>query len=435
MQIFGSDGFRCKFGEKFMTPKFIYDFASSLGDFCINNELLDPVLIARDTRASGVILEDLISGILSFKGIKVVLCGVLPTPGLSTVMGSGRYSLGIMITASHNPHFDNGIKLFSANGFKLQQCDDAEIESGILNPKEMSFAGDYGFERKTSINSSQIYSESVLSKFQPIKLKESILVDCSNGACSEVVQASLRNYDNIHFVNSAPNGSNINLDCGALEAEKLLRLVRDGGYQYGVAFDGDGDRSVFVSADYGVIQSEKLLYLFHQILKGPNHSNVVVATEICNLALAHNLEAIGVNLIETEVGDRFVTEEVRASNAVLGGEPSGHYYFPASGKSMDGFLGLMHFIQVLDRYGCELTDTLRNLKHYDRVVKNICIKDKGVIDLTELKQKLTSEINSAEEKIVVRKSIWDPVIRVYYDYMHFNRFIEIEQSINEILIK
>ena len=102
---------------------------------------------------------------------------------------------------------------------------------------------------------------------------------------------------------------------------------------------------------------------------------------------------------------------------------------------MDGFLGLMHFFQVLDRYGCELTDTLLNLKHYDRVFKNICIKDKGVIDLTELKQKLSSQINSAEEKIVVRKSIWDPVIRVYYDYMHVNRFIEIEQSINEILIK
>ena len=106
MQIFGSDGFRCKFGENFMTPKFIYEFANSVGDFCLNNELSDPVLIARDTRASGVILEDLISGILMFKGIRVVLCGVLPTPGLSTILELGQYSLGIMITASHNPHFD-----------------------------------------------------------------------------------------------------------------------------------------------------------------------------------------------------------------------------------------------------------------------------------------------------------------------------------------
>jgi hypothetical protein len=102
---------------------------------------------------------------------------------------------------------------------------------------------------------------------------------------------------------------------------------------------------------------------------------------------------------------------------------------------MDGFFGLMHFLRVLDRYGCELTDTLWNLKHYDRVTKNICIKDKGLIDLATLKRKLHSEINSVEEKLVVRQSIWDPVLRVYYDYMHVNRFAELEQSLNELLTK
>ena len=435
MQIFGSDGFRCKFGENFMTPKFIYEFANSLGDFCLNNQLSDPVLIARDTRASGVILEDLISGILMYKGIRVVLCGVLPTPGLSTILETGQYSLGIMITASHNPHFDNGIKLFNANGFKLQQCDDAEIERGILNPKEMSFAGTYGFEGKTNIDAGQIYSNSVLNKFAPVKLNDLILIDCSNGACSEPVQAGLDSYENIHFVSSNPDGSNINLDCGALEAERLLGLVRGGGYEYGVAFDGDGDRAVFVSAAYGVIESEKLLYLFYQILKSTGHSNVVVATEICNLALAHNLQAIGVDLIETEVGDRFVTEEVRARNAVIGGEPSGHYNFPASSKCMDGFLGLMHFLQVLERYGSDLANQLFALKHYDRVVKNIYINENDVINLQDIQKELSLEINSTEEKLVIRRSIWDPVLRVYYDYMHVNRFIEIEKSIHKLLSK
>ena len=435
MQIFGSDGFRCKFGENFMTPKFIYEFTNSLGNFCLNNELSDPVLIARDTRASGVILEDLISGILMYKGIRVVLCGVLPTPGLSTILEEGQYSLGIMITASHNPHFDNGIKLFNAKGFKLSQCDDAEIERGILSPKEMSFAGVYDFEGKTSISAGEIYANSVLSKVGLVNVNDLILVDCGNGACSEVVPVSLSSYKNIHFLNSEPSGSNINLDCGALEAEKLLRLVRDGGYQFGVAFDGDGDRSVFVSADYGLIESEKLIYLFYQILKSPNCSNVVVTTEISNLALAHNLEAIGVDLVETEVGDRFVTEQVRSSHAILGGEPSGHYYFPASCKSMDGFFGLMYFLRVLDRYGSELTDILLSLKHYDRITKNISVKGKGLMDLCEFKKKLHSEIDSSEEKLVIRQSMWDPVLRVYYDYINVNRFFELEQSINKLLSK
>jgi phosphoglucosamine mutase len=434
MQIFGSDGFRCKFGEKFMTPKFIYEFANSLGDFCLNNELSDPVLIARDTRASGIILEDLISGILMYKGIKVVLCGVLPTPGLSTILESGQYSLGIMITASHNPHIDNGIKLFDANGYKLKQNDDKKIEKGILCPKEMNFTGDY-FVSKTSINAGEIYSSLVLNKFGQVNVNDLILIDCGNGACSEVVPSALRNYENIHFVNTRPSGYNINLDCGALEPEKLLKLVRNGAYQFGVAFDGDGDRAVFVSADYGIIESEKLIYLFYQILKSSNHLNVVVATEICNLALAHNLETIGVDLVETQVGDRFVTEQVRSSNAVLGGEPSGHYYFPASCKSMDGFCGLMHFLRVLDRYGCELIDTLRSLKHYDRITKNICVKGKGLMDVGEFKKKLYSEINSSEEKLVIRQSMWDPVLRIYYDYTNVNRFFELEQSINKLLSK
>lgn len=433
MQIFGSDGFRCEFGVNFMTPKFIYEFANSLGDFCINHELDSPVLIARDTRASGVILEDLISAILLFKGIEVVLCGVLPTPGLSTVLASGKYSMGIMITASHNPYHDNGIKLFDGNGFKLHQSKEAEIENGILNPKEMKFQGQYGFQGKSSVDGTAIYADYVLNQFSTIKLDESILVDCSNGACSDVAQDILKNFKNVDFVNINPNGRNINLDCGALESEKLLALVRAGDYAYGVAFDGDGDRSIFVNADYGVIESEKMLCLFYQLLKLLHKSNVVVTTEICNLGLAHNLQLLGADLIETEVGDRFVTEEVRDKNAVFGGEPSGHYYFPTMSKSMDGLLGLMHFLQVLHVSGKELPHQLANLKHYDRVVKNISIENVDLTDLEYIKQKLILKINPSEEKLVIRQSMWDPVIRVYYDYVHTNRFNIIEKAIYELL--
>lgn len=433
MQIFGSDGFRCKFGENFMTPNFICDFANAVGDFCINNELLNPILIARDTRASGLIIEDLLSGVLHFKGIKVVLCGVIPTPGLSVAMELGEYSLGIMITASHNPYSDNGIKLFNAAGFKLNQSDDAQIENAILNPEKLCFAGHYGFEYKSEIDACKIYSDSVSASFNEININSSVLVDCSNGACSEVAQACLAGYENVHFINSEPNGLNINLDCGALESQKLLSLVRKGGYNYGVAFDGDGDRSVFVSADYGVIESEKLLYLFYQVLKSPNKTNVVVATEICNLGLTHNFKAAGVELVQTEVGDRFVTEKVRATNAIIGGEPSGHYYFPLVSRSMDGLIGLMHFFQVLESYTDELTNTLNGLKHYDRVTRDINIKDKGPIDLIKLRKKMFLEINSAEEKLVIRQSMWDPVLRVYYDYMHTSRFSEVEKLLNEHL--
>lgn len=434
MQIFGSDGFRCKFGEKYMTPEFIYDFANSLGDYCINGRLNQPILIARDTRASGVILEDLISAILQYKGLKVVLCGIIPTPGLSAVLSTGKFSIGIMITASHNPHHDNGIKLFNADGFKLEESVEAEIERGILEHGKLDLVEGHGFEGKTFIDGPSIYGNYVANQFSETEVKDSILVDCSNGACSYVVKENLKNCKNIHFINDSPNGQNINLGCGALEAENLLSLVRSGNHDYGIAFDGDGDRSVFVSSDYGVIESEKLLCLFYQLLKPSHESKVVISTEICNLALAHNLHALGANLIETEVGDRFVSEEVRNMNAVIGAEPSGHYYFPLISKSMDGFLGLHHFLKLIEVFGKELPDQLAKLKHYDRVRKDISLENSNKIDIDSIKKELLLKINPNEEKLVIRRSMWDPVLRVYYDYVKTNRFNVIETAINDLLL-
>ena len=161
------------------------------------------------------------------------------------------------------------------------------------------------------------------------------------------------------------------MNCGALEGERLLKLVRNGNHQFGAAFDGDGDRCIFVSADYGVIETEKIMLLIYQLLNGRKDSNVVVTTEICNLAFAHNLEQLGVELIETEVGDRNVTDQVRSANALFGAEPSGHYYFPALGNSMDGFLALMHFIQIINQFGLDFNKMLLSISHYERIAKKI----------------------------------------------------------------
>ena len=433
MQVFGSDGFRCKFGEKYMTPDFIYEFANSLAEYCITKGSGQPILIARDTRSSGVIVEDLISGIFQYRGLNVVLCGILPTPGLSTVLATGNFSVGIMITASHNPYYDNGIKLFGSDGFKLKELDEAEIERKILNPSKISFMEGDDFAEKTFVDGQRIYGNFVIEKFDIEEPENTILVDCSNGACSNLVKENLKKFANINFINDTPNGRNINLDCGALEAGKLLSKVISENYDYGVAFDGDGDRSIFVSRDYGIIESEKLLYLFYTLLKSSKESNIVVATEICNLALKHNLDDIGAVLIETSVGDRFVTEEVRKLNAVLGAEPSGHFYFPTASKSMDGFLGLCHFLKLLETSGSNLTLQLSELKHYDRIEKNINFQENDDLDLDSVKKKVLSQINPLEEKLIIRKSMWDPVLRIYYDYINENRFNTIEKSINDCL--
>ena len=405
-----------------MTKEFIEKFSNSLCDVLDKEK---PILIARDTRASGIEIERWIKDVMVEKGFNIHMAQVLPTPGISNLLEKHHYSLGIMITASHNPNTDNGIKLFAGNGYKLSSNIEQDIEKKILKNEFQSNHSANG-EIKSLDNPFREYINSIVDK--DINLKQRILVDCSNGAFSEL--SNFYKNKNIEYINNSPNGKNINLDCGALHPKKLLDEMKNKGFDFGVAFDGDGDRSVFVSKEYGVIESEKLAVLLFE--DSNLDSNKVVSSEISNLALKKNLQIINGILIETPVGDRFVVESSKEMSALFGFEPSGHFYFPDKSKSMDGFVTLLKFLDLVAKYGMEINKKIRKLAHFNRVQENIDIKNLQDEDISHLQKQINSFI-AEDEKLIIRKSMWDPVIRVYYDYLDINNFSLIKKEINRLL--
>jgi phosphoglucosamine mutase len=434
LNIFGSDGFRCKFGTEFMTFEFITKFSNALAKTYTDQRFRNPIIISRDTRSSGVLIENLVSTILLARGIDVVLADVLPTPGLSRILNEGEYSIGIMITASHNPHHDNGIKLFGSSGFKLSSKIEKNIESYILNKNlALDCFGLNAFIGKKVIldNAFKQYIDSILGIPERLSQKKT-LIDCSNGAYSKL-SSMYGDNNNLTFINDKPDGSNINLNCGALHADALHKSLHIDNYDFGIAFDGDGDRAVFVSREYGVIEAEKLVLLFFRAMQKQSLSKKIVISEISNLALKHNLEELGGCLIETEVGDRFVVDAVEENQAMFGCEPSGHFYFPGGSKSMDGFVAMQKFLKLLDSHENNIDDDLINIKHYQRVQENIDIKEFPDLDLDKIKEGIAQFINIDIEKLIIRKSMWDPVIRIYYDYSSRNNFDYIKKELYKLL--
>lgn len=425
MNIFGNDGFRCEFGKKFMTNEFITKFAHSVTEVIDNDK---PVLIARDTRDSGKIIESWIAEVLISKGFNIHIAEVLPTPGISHMLGLGSYSLGIMITASHNPHTDNGIKLFGKDGYKLNPETESLIEEIILKENFYTKASNNG-EKIVLQDAFKNYINSISAEYSKITCDKRVLVDCSNGAYSEL--NNMNRFENISFVNCEPDGSNINLDCGALHPENLLKQVVNENYDFGICFDGDGDRAVFMSKEYGMIESEKLAAMFFEISNKRNLK--VVSSEISNFALKSNLKSLGAHLIETPVGDRFIVDYVNNQNALFGFEPSGHFHFPDKTKSMDGYISLIKFLELISIYGNEINKKLSMLNHFQRVQENIDIRDLVDINLSYMQNKITTHIDNKNERLVIRESMWDPVIRVYYDYIKENNYSFIKENINKII--
>ena len=434
MNIFGSDGFRCQFGTSFMDAKNIINFAHALGKWYLKEGLNTPIVIGQDTRASGKIIKGFLVSILNYMGINVLDIGIMPSPGMSNLLPSYNAALGVMITASHNPAEDNGVKLFASTGIKFDVFSEQEIE---LFMKHVSLDIKIGSTiGKTLKKPNQLneYIDAICdpSIFQLANNK--LLVDCSNGAFSEL-SSIIDKASNIQFINDSPDGHNINLHAGALEADKLLFKIRKMGFDYGVAFDGDGDRAVFVSKEYGVIETEKLACLFFQMHnKVETPHQTIVASEIVNLSFAHNIEKLGGKTIETPVGDRYVIDATNKHKAVFGFEPSGHFFFPQQASSMDGLLALSEFINLQNTFNGNIDDELKELTHASREQKNINVDDLHPdFDCSLIQNEVQNSITPRLEKIVIRKSMWDPVIRVYYDYVEENRFPILEQKLNHIL--
>lgn len=427
--IFGDDGFRCKYGEKYLTKSFLITFSRSLGKYYKKKYKIPKCIIGIDTRQTGPKIYKIIARELINLNIGVNFCGVIPSPGVSHCLKKFNFHFGIMITASHNSFEDNGIKIFNSKGFKLNSKDEKSIEISIkrnlkkikITKKNKILTLPLPVENKIYIKSYYKFLTNIIAG----KLSDrKIIIDCSNGASSYLVSKLFKLEKNILIINNKPNGKNINLNCGSMYPNKLKKILIKKNYDFGLAFDGDSDRCILVDKKKGLIESEKVLFMLLKMLSNKKTKKTVCSSEIVNKALELNLNKIKYSLFQTKVGDRNVINYSKKKSAAIGFEPSGHFYFPEFNNSMDGnitmILILNYFINNYQNY-----KKIRKLENYKRIIENIPIANNN--NLNTIKKKISNFKLLSSEKLLVRQSIWDPIYRIYYDYKNKNRFKEIKK--------
>ncbi len=419
-KYFGTDGIR-GIANKTLTPELSYKLGRVLGHALKENgdEEKISVLIGRDTRISGELLEySLISGLLSI-GVNVMRLGVVSTPAVAYLTKSLNAKAGIMISASHNPYPDNGIKIFGTDGYKLTDELELEIEHLIDEPDQLERPINDKIGVVENYFEGQHKYISYLQKtinhtFENMK----IAIDCANGATSCLAPHLFANLGaEVKLINNNPNGTNINVDCGSTNIESLQKFVLENKVNIGLAFDGDGDRLIAVDEKGQIVDGDAILYIIGTNLSemGFLTHNTIVTTVMSNIGLYKALEEKGINSVQTQVGDRYVLEEMLKNGYVLGGEQSGHIICLNHSSTGDGLLTALQLINILIDKGVSLSVLAKDMKTYPQVLKNIKVKDKKAILENEQLLAKKAEIEALlgnNGRVLVRASGTESLIRV-----------------------
>jgi len=401
------------------------------------------VVIGKDTRLSGYMLESaLTSGICSM-GVDVLLLGPLPTPAVAFITRSLRADAGVMISASHNPYQDNGIKFFSREGFKLPDEVEAKIEQLVVlgeidsirpTAKEIGKA----FRIDDAEGRYIEFAKNSLPKgvdFQGIK----IVADCGNGAAYKVVPAVFRELGaQVVAMGDEPNGININLDCGALHPEQLSRKVIETGADLGVAHDGDADRAIFVSERGEIIDGDRILAAMALSLARENRlqGGSLVTTVMSNGGLEVALRPARIDVKRTPVGDRYVLEEMLKGGCNLGGEPSGHVIFLDHNTTGDGLITALQVVSLMQRSGKRLSELSNCMVTLPQILVNVPVRDKREIELipgvSERVERIEQALNGIG-RVLVRYSGTEPLLRIMVEGDNEATIHEMAQDLAEMI--
>lgn len=417
-KFFGTDGVR-GVANKSLTPEVAYKIGRITGHVFAKDNDRPKVLIGLDTRISGPMFEGaLVAGLLSI-GAEVMRLGVISTPGVAYLTKVTNAEMGIMISASHNPFGDNGIKLFGPNGFKLTDAQEAEIEQ--LMEEEDTLPRPVGKEIGTVSNyfeGSQKYlsylQETVDNDFTDIYVG----LDCAHGSTSSLAAHLFADLEaEISTIGNNPNGTNINDGVGSNHPDNLQKLVQEKELDVGFAFDGDGDRLIAVDEQGSVVDGDQIMYICATYLHERNklQNDTVVATVMSNLGFYKALERKGINVVTADVGDRYVMEKMREESHVLGGEQSGHVIFLNYSTSGDGMLTAIQLVNIMKETGKSLSELASGMKVYPQVLKNIQVVDKEnalrhPVVLEEI-TRVNNELDGSG-RVLVRPSGTEPLIRV-----------------------
>jgi phosphoglucosamine mutase len=417
-KYFGTDGVR-GVANKDLTPELAFKLGR-FGGYVLTKETEKPrVLIGRDTRISGNMLEGaLVAGLLSI-GAEVMRLGVISTPGVAYLTKATSAQAGVMISASHNPVEDNGIKFFGPDGFKLLDEQEEEIEKLLDGEDELPrpIGGDIGVV-SDYFEAGQKYlsylKESIDNDFEGIR----IALDCANGATSSLATHLFADLEaDIYTIGASPNGLNINDGVGSTHPETLQAFMAEKGADIGLAFDGDGDRLIAVDEKGNIIDGDQIMFICGKYMneKGFLRHNTIVSTVMSNIGFYKALEENGMRSDKTAVGDRYVMEEMRKGGYNLGGEQSGHIIFLDYSTTGDGMLSALQLVNVMKETGKTLSELASEMKIYPQVLKNIKVTDKKKVleDAT-----IKAEIDKVEQtlgsngRVLVRPSGTEPLVRV-----------------------
>jgi phosphoglucosamine mutase len=411
-QLFGTDGVRGVAGE-FLTAELSLALARAATRRSPAGR--PRVLVIRDTRESGEMLEAAVAAGVAAAGGEALLGGVLPTPGAPLLIGRYGFDLGVVLSASHNPYRDNGIKFFGADGFKLSDDVELEIERALRQPSSNG-AGAVGRVR-TLQGALEDYLRALHERFAPLDLSgRRIALDCANGATHRAAPEIFRRLGaDVDVMAAAPDGRNINAGCGSTHVEALAAHVRAGGHDAGFAFDGDGDRVLAVDRNGAVVDGDELIALaaLHLRAAGRLPGGGVAVTVMTNYGFHTAMRAAGVEVATTPVGDRYVLEALRERGWALGGEQSGHIIETGFVPSGDGIAAALLTLEALA--GGELTDRHAMEKLPQRLV-NVRFADRaaltGAVDATAGDVERESAALSGRGRVLVRPSGTEPLVRV-----------------------
>jgi phosphoglucosamine mutase len=445
MKLFGTDGIRGKVNRHPMTPENVLRIGMAIALTLKNEHGRNMVLIGKDTRLSGYMIESaLTSGICSM-GMNVTLVGPVPTPGIAFLTRTLRLDAGIVISASHNPFGDNGIKIFSPDGFKLSDVLEKEMERLVADekfppkrPSDDKIGRAYRLDDATGR-----YIEYIKSTIpKGIDLEGiRVVVDAANGAAYKVTPWLLKELGaEVISINDKPDGININDNCGSLHLECLSGAVKEHNAHIGIAHDGDADRTLFVDEKGNTVDGDMILGIWAPELKKENKlsGNGVVATVMTNLGLEKYLEGQGIKLIRTKVGDRYVVEEMKRGGYNLGGEQSGHIIFFNYNTTGDGPITALQVLYLMRKKNRLISELTSNIELYPQVLLNIPVSGKRDFkDIHEITEAIDRSVKKLGDKgrILVRPSGTEPKIRVMVEAEDGDMAKAMAEDIAEVIQK
>lgn len=437
-KYFGTDGIRGGVGKSLVNPEFVLKLGWAAGTV-LSRGNGGKVLIGKDTRISGYMLESALEAGLSAAGVNIHLLGPMPTPAIAYLTRTFRAQAGVVISASHNPYFDNGIKFFSIQGTKIPVAVEQAIELQLEQPMVTVDSSELGKAVRVN-DAAGRYIEFCKSTF-PTNLNLSglkIIVDCSNGATYHIAPHVLRELGaKVVVIGNHPDGLNINADCGSTHPESLQKRVIAEQAHLGIAFDGDGDRVIMVDHEGDLVDGDEVLFIMARDYKQKNQlQGGIVGTIMSNFGFERAMHDLKIDFVRTSVGDRFVMEQLKQSGWVLGGEPSGHIVHLGLTTTGDGIISALQVLRVMSETGKTLRELRTGMEKLPQVLINVPVEQPYVVSQHE---EIQTAVNKIEKKlgkagrVLLRASGTEPVVRVMVEGVDSQQVTSLAQELAKVV--